>query len=68
MADDATYSDGKDLAKRTIDGYQRTLASISYTFFDEKTRSGISVNEQLADEWHTPVIKKIQNKKSIRKI
>ena len=86
MADDAAYSDGKDLAKRTIsdkilknreyeiarnrkyDGYQRALTSIFYTIFDEKTRSGISVNEQLAEEWHTPVIKKIQNKKNIREI
>ena len=76
MADDAAYSDGKDLAKRTIsdkilkdrdyeiarnckyDGYQRALASMFYTLFDEKTGSGISVNEQLAEEWHKPVIKK----------
>ena len=72
FAHDAAYSDGKDLAKRTIsdkvlkdrayeiarnrgyDGYQRALARIAYRFFDEKTRSGVSVNEHLAEELHEP--------------
>ena len=31
-----------------------------YNFFDEKTGSGISVNEQLAKELHKPVIKKFK--------
>ena len=71
----AEYSDGKDLAKRTIsdkilknrayeiagnrgyDGYQRALASTAYTFFDKKTGSEMSVNEQVAEELHKPVIK-----------
>ena len=32
-------------------------------FFDRKTGSGISVNEQLAEELHKPVIKKIKRRK-----
>ena len=32
------------------DGYQRALASTVYKFFVKKTGSGISVNEQLAEE------------------
>ena len=32
------------------DGYQRALASMVYKFFDKKTGSGISVNDQLAEE------------------
>ena len=34
----------------------------------KKTGSGVSVNEQLAEELHKPVIKKIQKKKSLYKI
>ena len=45
------------------DGYQRALASIVYKFFDKKTRSGVSVNEQLAKELHKPVIKKFERRK-----
>ena len=41
------------------DGYQRALASTVCTFFDKKTGSGISVNEQIADELPKAVIKKI---------
>ena len=36
-----------------------------YKFFDKKTRSSISVNEQLAEELHKP---KIQKKKSLYEI
>ena len=43
---------------RGYDGYQRALSSMVYKFFDKKTGSGISVNEQLAEELHKPVIKK----------
>ena len=43
------------------DGYQRALASLVYTFYDRKTGSGISVNEQLAEELHKPVV--IKNSK-----
>ena len=31
-----------------------------YTFFDKKTRLGESVNEELAQELHKPVVKKIK--------
>ena len=34
-----------------------------YQFFDKKTGSGISVNEQLTEELHKPVIKKLKKKK-----
>ena len=40
-----------------IYGYQRALASMVYKFFDKKTGSGISVNEQLAKPVINPVIK-----------
>ena len=40
-----------------------------YNFFDKKTGSGISVNEQLAEELHKPVTKKkIQDKKGFEDI
>ena len=45
------------------DGYQRASASMFYKFFDKKTGSGVSVNEQLAEELHKPVIKKKNQKK-----
>ena len=79
FAHDTTYSDRKDLAKRTIsdkilkdrayeivrnwkyDGYQK--ATMVYKFFDKKTGSEISVNEQLAKEFHKPVIKKFKRRK-----
>ena len=39
------------------DGYQRAVASMVYKFFDKKTGSGVSVNEQLAEELHKQAIK-----------
>ena len=30
---------------------------MAYKFFDKKTRSGVNVNEELAEEIHKPVIK-----------
>ena len=39
------------------DGYQRALASMVYKFFDKKTGSEISVNEQVAKELYKLVIK-----------
>ena len=45
------------------DGYQRGLASMVYKFFDKKSSgSGIAnePNYQLADELHTPIIKKFK--------
>ena len=48
---------------RKYDGYQRALASMVYKDFDKKTGLGISVNQQLAEELHKPVIKKIKRRK-----
>ena len=45
---------------RNYDGYQRTVASMIYKFSDKKTGPGISVSEQLAEELHKPIIKKIK--------
>ena len=45
------------------DGYKRALASMVYKFFDKKTGSGISVNEQQAEKLHKSVIKKIKRRK-----
>ena len=51
---------------RKYDGYQRALASMVYKFLDKKTGSEVSVNEQLAQELHKPVIKTLKTKKSMR--
>ena len=48
---------------RKYDGYQRALASMVYKFFDKKTGSGASVNEQLAEEVHKQVTKKFKRRK-----
>ena len=48
---------------RGYDRYQRTLASMVYKFFDEKTESRVSVNEQLAEELDKPVIKKLKKRR-----
>ena len=44
-------------------GYQRAFASMIYKIFDEKTGLEVSVNEELAEELHKPVIKKIKRRK-----
>ena len=59
---------------RKYDGYQRVLASMVYTFFDQKTGSGaiatskegVSVNEKLAEKFLKPVIKKFKRKMCMR--
>ena len=48
---------------RGYDGYKRALTSMVYEFFDWKTGSGISVNEQLAEELHKPVMNKFKKRK-----
>ena len=47
------------------DGYQRALASMVYNFFDKKTVSGMSVNEQLAEEYVNQLLE-TSKEKSIR--
>ena len=37
------------------DGFQRALADMVYKFFDDETRSGVSVNGQLVEALHKPV-------------
>ena len=44
-------------------GYQRALTSIAYKFFVKKIRFGLSVNEQLAEKLHNPIITKIKRRK-----
>ena len=39
-----------------------------YKFFDKKAGQGISVNEQLAKDFHKPVIKKFNNNNNNNKI
>ena len=39
-----------------------------YKFFDKKTVSGVSVNEQLAEELHKPVTKKFKSRKTFKSI
>ena len=45
------------------DRYQRASASMVYKFFDKKTRSRVSVNEELAKELRKLVIKKLKRRK-----
>ena len=47
------------------DGYQRGLASMSFKFFDKKSKgSGITSmpNQQVANELHKPIIRKFKKK------
>ena len=48
---------------RNYDGYQRALASMIYKFFDKKKGSDITVNEQLVEELHKPIIKKVKRRR-----
>ena len=57
------YRAYKIARNRNYHGYQTALASRVYRFFDKKTGSGISVNEQLAEELHKSVIKKLKRRK-----
>ena len=46
-----------------VNGYQRSLAAMVHTFFNERTKgSGIN-NEQLAEELHKPIIKNFKKRK-----
>ena len=49
---DRAYEIGRN---RKYYGYQRALPSMVYKVSDKKTGSGISINEQQADELHKPV-------------
>ena len=41
---------------RSYHGYEREIVSMVYMFFDKKTGSGVSVNENLVKELHKQVI------------
>ena len=50
------------------DGYQRTLTSKVYKFFNKKTsgetvKNDIISNKELAEQLHKPIIKKIEKRK-----
>ena len=45
------------------DGYQRALASMVYKFFDKETGSDVSVNKQLPEELHKPLIQNFKRRK-----
>ena len=45
------------------DGYQRALTSMFYMFLKMETESGVSVNEELTEELHKSVIKKLKKRK-----
>ena len=57
---DRAYKIARNL---NYDGYQTALASMVYKFFDKKTGSGVSANEELAEEIHKPIIKNFKKKK-----
>ena len=49
------------------DGYQRGLASMVYKFFDKRSSGSGVANEpnyQLANELHTPIIRKLKIRKN----
>ena len=48
---------------RKYDGNEGAIASMVYKVFDKRTRSGVCVNQQLAEELHKPVIKKVKRRK-----
>ena len=61
---DKAYQIAQDVSK---DGYQRSLASMVYKFFDKKVKgSGFTdTNIQLADELHRKIIRKFPKRKVI---
>ena len=70
VADKILKNKAFDIAKDPkYDGYQRGLASMVYKFFDSKVSGSsaklIPENEQLANEFHKPIIRKCEEKKSI---
>ena len=71
IADKILRNKAFNIAKDTkYDGYQRGLASAVYTFFDEKSKgSGVNTklalqNQQLAEELHKPIIRKLKKKEN----
>ena len=68
VADKILNNKAFDIAKDPkYDGYQRGLVSMVYKFFDSKVSGSVAKlipeNEQLAEELHKPIIKKIEKRK-----
>ena len=73
ISDQKLRNSAYDIASNLIyDGYQRSLASMVYKFFDSKVApldkktmsgKGIKNNKILAEELHKPVIKKFNKRK-----
>ena len=53
----------KIAANPKVDGFQRALASMVYTFFNERLKEAGVNNKKLADELHKPIIKKFKSRK-----
>ena len=48
-----------------VNGYQKTLASMVWKFFDKRTKGMGLNNSILAEELHKPIIKNFEKKKSL---
>ena len=46
-----------------VNRYQRSLAAMVYTFFNERTRASGIENKQLAEELHKPIIRNFKKRK-----
>ena len=57
---DRAYEIGRNC---NYDAYQKALASTVYRFFDKKSETGISVNEQLGKKLHKSVTKNSKEEK-----
>ena len=60
----------KNASNPKYDGYQRRSASMVYMFFDKKSKGSgikneIKENQQLSNELHKPIIRKLKKKESI---
>ena len=65
-----TYSDKvlkdkafKNASDPKYNGYERGLASLVYTFFNQKAKGSGVLNQQLANELHKPIIRKSRKRK-----
>ena len=61
----------KDIANKIAksykyDGHQSALASMLYSFFDNKTGSRVSLNQQLTEKLHKPVTKNSKEEESLQ--
>ena len=46
------------------DVYKRVWLNMVNKVFGEKTGSGVTINERLAEQWHKPTIKKFKRRKA----